>query len=64
MQQAETHGTPVISYTDSYKTTREKRMLVGIKSYPMSPFTEREDMDALLDCLYAAKRKVDAREGY
>jgi L-2,4-diaminobutyrate decarboxylase len=61
LRQAEIDGTPVISYTDSYKTTRKKHDLVGIKSYPMSPFTEKSDMDAVLAQLYLAKDIVDAR---
>ena len=59
LSEAELAGTPVISYTDSYKTTRKKRALVGIKSYPMSPFTEKVDMDAVIAQLYRAKKVVD-----
>lgn len=59
LHEAERHGTPVISYTDSYKTTRKKQNLLGIKSYPMSPFTEKSDMDAVLAQLYRAKQVID-----
>ena len=59
LAQAQAAGGPLLSYTDSYRTTRQNRTLVGIKSYPMSPFTEKADMDALLDCVYAAKQQVD-----
>jgi len=59
LEQAQSAGGPIISYTDSYRTTKEQRTLVGIKSYPMSPFTEKVDMDTLLDCIYTAKLQVD-----
>jgi len=62
LREAELNGTPVVSYTDSYKTTHKKRNLLGIKSYPMSPFTEKSDMDAVLAQLYQAKEAVDAQE--
>lgn len=59
--EAKLKGTPVISYTDSYKTTHKKRNLLAIKSYPMSPFTEKSDMDAVLEQLYKAKREIDSK---
>lgn len=59
LHEAELKGTPVVSYTDSYKTTHKKRNLLGIKSYPMSPFTEKSDMDAVLAQLYKAKQEID-----
>ena len=61
LKQAESGGTPIISYTDSYKTTKEKRMLMGIKSYPMSPFTEKSDMNTMLEHLYRAKEYIDSK---
>ena len=56
---AERKGTSMLSYTDSYKTTKEKRRLVALKSYPMSPFVDKEHMDELLKDLYKAKEAVD-----
>jgi hypothetical protein len=56
---ARVKGTSLVSYTDAYKTTRKKRMIVAIKSYPMSPFTDNKHMDILLQDLYAAKVAVD-----
>ena len=61
LKEAESKGTPIISYTDSYKTSSGNRRLLGIKSYPMSPFTEREDMDAVLEHLYRVKKYVDSK---
>ncbi len=61
LHEAETKGTPVVSYTDSYKTTHQKRNVLGIKSYPMSPFTEKTDMDAVLAQLYKGKREIDKK---
>jgi len=61
LREAEQHGTPIVSFTESYKTTHEQRNLLGIKSYPMSPFTEESDMDAVLAQLYRAKRAIDAQ---
>ncbi|MDL1989076.1 MAG: hypothetical protein LWX08_15835, partial [Deltaproteobacteria bacterium] len=51
-------GTSIVSYTDSYKTTKKERVIVAIKSYPMSPFTDNENMDILLKELYSAKGSV------
>ena len=59
IEEAEQKGTSMVSYTDSYKTTRKKRMILAIKSYPMSPFTDKEHMDVLLKDLYNAKEYVD-----
>lgn len=56
---ARVKGTSLVSYTDAYKTTSKKRMIVAIKSYPMSPFTDNKHMDILLQDLYAAKATVD-----
>lgn len=56
--EAERKGTTIVSYTDSYKTTKKGRMLVAIKSFPMSPFIEKEHMDELLRDLYRAKEQV------
>jgi L-2,4-diaminobutyrate decarboxylase len=50
----------MISYTDSYRTTRRKRMLVALKSYPMSPFIEHVHMDELIKDIYQAKDQIDA----
>ncbi len=62
IREAGENGTSMVSYTDCYKTTREERMIIAIKSYPMSPYTDRKHMDALLEDLYKAKEQVD-REG-
>jgi glutamate/tyrosine decarboxylase-like PLP-dependent enzyme len=62
IHKSEQEGTSVISYTDSYKTTKEQRMLVALKSYPMSPFTDTEHMDALLTDIYEAKHYIDTYE--
>jgi glutamate/tyrosine decarboxylase-like PLP-dependent enzyme len=51
-------GMSMISYTDSYKTTGKGRVLVALKSYPMSPFTEKRHMDEILKDLYEAKKHV------
>ena len=56
---AEERGTSLISYTDNYKTTVKKRTIVALKSYPMSPFTDKENMDKLIEDLYEAKKCVD-----
>jgi L-2,4-diaminobutyrate decarboxylase len=61
VERAEQRGTSMLSYTDSYKTTREQRPLVALKSYPMSPFTDNVHMDTMLRDLYAAKAQVDAQ---
>ncbi len=61
LREAELKGTAVVSYTDSYKTTHKQRKLLGIKSYPMSPFTEKSDMDAVLAQLYRSKAAVDIK---
>ena len=58
--EAERKGTTILSYTDSYKTTEKGRMLLAIKSFPMSPFIEKAHMDELLRDLCRAKEKVDA----
>ena len=58
---AGSEGTSIVSYTDSYKTTEKKRVIVAIKSYPMSPFTDKENMDILLEDLYRSKGIVDRR---
>jgi L-2,4-diaminobutyrate decarboxylase len=62
IEEAETKGTSMVSYTDSYKTTREGRIIVAIKSYPMSPFVDKEHMDELLKDLYRAKEYVDRKK--
>lgn len=59
IERAEQKGTSMVSYTDCYKTTKKKRMIIAIKSYPMSPFTDKEHMDELLKDLYNAKGYVD-----
>jgi L-2,4-diaminobutyrate decarboxylase len=59
IEHAESKGTSLISYTDSYRTTQKGRHLVALKSYPMSPFTEKMHMNILLKDLYAAKKAVD-----
>lgn len=58
-ENARKSGSSVLSYTDSYKTTRNRRMIVAAKSYPMSPFTQKEDMDQLIIDIYKAKTEVD-----
>ena len=63
IERAEQEGTSMISYTDSYKTTKHQRTLVALKSYPMSPFTDTAHMDTLLTELYDAKHYVDAQGG-
>ena len=64
IEEAERKGTSMVSYTDSYKTTKKKRMIVAIKSYPMSPFTDKEHMEVLLKDLYKAKAYVDTESQY
>jgi L-2,4-diaminobutyrate decarboxylase len=59
IEEAQQKGTSMISYTDSYKATKKERMIVAIKSYPMSPFTDKKHMDLLLEDLYKAKAYVD-----
>ncbi len=59
IEESKTKGTSIVSYTDSYKTTKKERKLVAIKSYPMSPFTDKMHMDILLEDLYRAKAYVD-----
>ena len=61
IEKSKTKGTSMVSYTDAYKTTKEERMLVAIKSYPMSPFIDKEHMDILLEDLYRAKAYVDRK---
>ena len=61
IEEAGSKGTSIVSYTDAYKTTKKKRVIVAIKSYPMSPFTDNENMDVLLKELYMAKGSVDRR---
>lgn len=56
---AQHEGTAMISYTDNYKTTRNNRTIVALKSYPMSPFTEKEHMDEMLRQIYRAKEWID-----
>jgi glutamate/tyrosine decarboxylase-like PLP-dependent enzyme len=63
IERAEHEGTSMLSYTDSYKTTKHHRILVALKAYPMSPFTDTAHMDTLLAELYEAKHYVDAQEG-
>ena len=59
VERAEKYGTSMISYTDNYKTTSKGRTIVALKSYPMSPFTEKKHMDELLKDLCEAKKSVD-----
>lgn len=50
----------MISYTDSYKRAKDKRTIVALKSYPMSPFIRRENMDRLLESIVKAQAEVEA----
>ncbi|WMW21964.1 pyridoxal-dependent decarboxylase [Methanolobus mangrovi] len=59
IEKAQHEGTAMISYTDNYKTTRLSRTIVALKSYPMSPFVEKEHMDEMLRQIYRAKEWVD-----
>jgi glutamate/tyrosine decarboxylase-like PLP-dependent enzyme len=61
---AQKEGTAMISYTDNYKTTRDSRTIVALKSYPMSPFIEKEHMDEMLRQIYKAKEWVDSNCGF
>lgn len=56
---AEQEGSSMISYTESYKTTREGRTILGLKSFPMSPFMDTKHMDTLVTDIYVAKQAVD-----
>ena len=44
---AQRKGTSLIAYSDNYQTTKKKRTLVALKSYPMSPFTTNKHIDKL-----------------
>ncbi|WP_340819516.1 pyridoxal-dependent decarboxylase [Methanolobus sp. WCC4] len=61
---AQKEGTAMISYTDNYKTTGDCRTIVALKSYPMSPFIEKEHMDEMLRQIYRAKEWVDTNCGF
>ncbi|WP_406660085.1 pyridoxal-dependent decarboxylase [Methanolobus sp. ZRKC3] len=60
IERSEQEGTAMISYTDDYKTTWKNRTIVALKSYPMSPFIEKEHMDEMLREIYRAKEWIDA----
>lgn len=51
----------MVSYTDSYKRAKDRRTIVALKSYPMSPFIGRQNMDRLLESIGEAE-KTDYHE--
>ncbi len=58
IHEAEQKGSSMISYTDVYRKTRKGRTIVSLKSYPMSPFTEKKHMNMLLKDVWNVKKKV------
>lgn len=52
-------GGVFISYTSVYKPTKQNRAVLALKSYPMSPFVDKEHMDMLLDELLKIKITID-----
>ena len=58
---AEKEGTTLVSYTDMYRTTKQGKEILAIKSYPMSPFIEKYHMEQLMKDIYQAKKLVDSQ---
>ncbi|MBI1313535.1 aspartate aminotransferase family protein [bacterium] len=50
----------VISLTDCYRETDYGEPIVALKSYIMSPFSDEEYVDAVLDSIWQARKRIGA----
>ena len=52
----------IISLTECYRETDYGEPIVALKSYIKSPFTEEENVDAVLDSIWKARDVIAANE--